>query len=119
MRGAYINQFLDLSWCQHPADIEDNLDIGDRRLLELKQLGRLLQMLKLKRSFGHFVALAPFLNPGDVVIDLKASLPRKEVSSTIRALQERKYLINKSLNAVTPTSFSKACAACWMMDSSR
>jgi hypothetical protein len=80
---VYINQLLDLSWRQHPTDIKDDLDIGNRRFLELKKLGCLLQVLELQSSFGHIVALAPFFNSSDIVIDLKSSFPRQEVSPTI------------------------------------
>lgn len=38
-------------------------------------------MLKLQSAFWHIVTLTPFLNPGDVVIDLQATLPRQEVSA--------------------------------------
>ena len=86
----------------HPADILDDLDVVQGGLLELQELGRLLynrqlpelyvaasvaplkaekggiayhQMLELESAFGHIVTLAPLLNTGDVVVDLKATLP--------------------------------------------
>jgi hypothetical protein len=54
----------------HPADILDDLNVIQGRLLQLQQLGGLHKMLQLQRAFGHVVALAPFLNACDVVVDL-------------------------------------------------
>jgi hypothetical protein len=61
---------LDLHRAEHPADIINDLDICCGRLLELKQLRGLHQVLELKSSFGHIVRLAPLLDAGDIILDL-------------------------------------------------
>jgi hypothetical protein len=38
-------------------------------------------MFKLESSFRHVMALAPFFNTGDIVVNLEPTFPRKEVAS--------------------------------------
>jgi len=68
--GSYIDEFLDLGGCKHPTDIENDLNIRNCSLLQLEKLGSLLKVFQLKGSFRHIVALAPFFDSGDVVVDL-------------------------------------------------
>lgn len=65
-----VQQLLDLVGAEHPADVLNDFDVVEGGLLELQKLGGLHEMLKLKRSFGHFVGFTPFFNSGDVVVDL-------------------------------------------------
>jgi len=69
-RRGYIDEFLDLGGCKHPTDVENDLDIRNCCLLQLEKLRCLLKMFQLKRPFRHIVALAPFFDPRDVVVDL-------------------------------------------------
>ena len=62
------DELLDLRGTQHPADIADNLDVVCSRLLELKELGRLHEVLELERALGDLVRLAPLLEPRRVVL---------------------------------------------------
>ena len=65
------------------------------------------------------MALAPLLDPGNVIIDLESPLPGEEIAPARQIWLLVRYLISRSLNAVTPTSLSKACAACCIIVSSR
>ena len=71
----------------HPTDVLDNLDIAERGFLQLQQLGRLHQVLELQDALRHVVALAPLLNPCDVVVDLQPSLPGQEVASQEKVVE--------------------------------
>ena len=73
----------------HPTNILNDLNIIQRRLLELQQLGRLHQVLELQGALGHVVRLAPLLYPGDVVVDLEAALPREEVAAHEEVVEGR------------------------------
>ena len=66
----YVDEFLDLSGCQHPADIKYDFDIGDCGFLELEQFRGLLEMFQLECAFWHIVTLAPFFDSSDVVVNL-------------------------------------------------
>ncbi|KAH0294783.1 myosin-2, partial [Aureobasidium sp. EXF-3399] len=57
------------------------------RLLELQKLGGLHKMLKLESTLGHIMALAPFLNSGNVVVDLQTTLPREEVTAHEKVIE--------------------------------
>ncbi|KAI3483202.1 hypothetical protein L1887_53982 [Cichorium endivia] len=83
------DELLDLRRRQHPADVVDNVNVAQRRLLELQQLGRLHEVLQLQRPLGHVVRLAPLLDSRDVVLDLHRALPRAKVAAHQQIVEAR------------------------------
>lgn len=82
IKEPYVDEFLNLCWCQHPTNVKDDFNVGNSSFLQLKKLRCLLQVFKLKGSFRHLMALTPFFNSSDIIIDLETTFPREEVSST-------------------------------------
>ena len=87
---ARRDELVDLRGREEPADVEDDLDVVHGRLLELKELGRLHEMLELQRALGDLVRLAPLLETGRVVLGLSALPTRLDApESGFRASRSR------------------------------
>ena len=67
---GYVDEFLDLSWRKHPANIENNLNIGDGCFLQLEKFSSLLKMFQLKSSLWHVVTFAPLFDSSNIIVDL-------------------------------------------------